>query len=40
MQQPQYHRAERRPRLFDAIVLVAAAAIAVALVRGWANPNW
>ncbi len=40
MQQTRPHRTGRRPTLLDAIVLVAATAIAFVMVRGWARPNW
>jgi hypothetical protein len=40
MQLPRERRSGRSPTVLDAIVLVAAVAIAMAMARGWAYPNW
>ncbi len=40
MQRTQPQRTGRRFTLLDAIVVVAATAIAFAMVRGWQNPRW
>jgi hypothetical protein len=40
MQLEQSPRPARGPTILDAIVLVAAAAVALALARGWEHPHW